>query len=92
MINNINENGRYKLLRKISLTSLGCSKNLVDAEEMLGLLERNNFEITSDEEEADVIIVNTCTFIESAKVESIECILELAKYKEMLKSIEERLK
>lgn len=82
MINNINENGRYKLLRKISLTSLGCSKNLVDAEEMLGLLERNNFEITSDEEEADVIIVNTCTFIESAKVESIECILELAKYKE----------
>ena len=82
MQNNINENGRYKLLKKISLTSLGCSKNLVDAEEMLGILASNNFEITNDEEEADVIIVNTCTFIESAKTESIECILELAQYKE----------
>ena len=82
MQNNINENGRYKLLKKISLTSLGCSKNLVDAEELLGILACNNFEITSDEEEADVIIVNTCTFIESAKTESIECILELAQYNE----------
>ena len=82
MQNNINENGRYKLLKKISLTSLGCSKNLVDAEEMLGILASNNFEITNDEEEADVIIVNTCSFIESAKTESIECILELAQYKE----------
>ena len=70
------------MLKKISLTSLGCSKNLVDAEEMLGILANNNFEITNDEEEADVIIVNTCTFIESAKTESIECILELAQYKE----------
>ena len=70
------------MLKKISLTSLGCSKNLVDAEEMLGILANNNFEITNDEEEADVIIVNTCTFIESAKAESIECILELAQYKE----------
>ncbi len=70
------------MLKKISLTSLGCSKNLVDAEEMLGILASNNFEITNDEEEADVIIVNTCTFIESAKTESIECILELAQYKE----------
>ncbi len=70
------------MLKKISLTSLGCSKNLVDAEEMLGILASNNFEITNDEEEADVIIVNTCSFIESAKTESIECILELAQYKE----------
>lgn len=69
------------MLKKISLTSLGCSKNLVDAEEMLGLLKKNNYEITNDEEEAEVIIVNTCTFIESAKTESIECILELAALK-----------
>jgi len=69
-------------LKKVSLVSLGCSKNLVDAEEMLGLLEDNGFEIAENEEDADVMIVNTCAFIDSAKQESIDCILELAKYKE----------
>ncbi len=69
------------MLKKFSLTSLGCSKNLVDAEEMLGILESKGYEQTVDEEEADVIIVNTCTFIESAKLESIECIIELAENK-----------
>ena len=66
------------MLKKFSLTSLGCSKNLVDAEEMLGILESRGYEQTVDEEEADIIIVNTCTFIEDAKLESIECIIELA--------------
>lgn len=69
------------LINKISLASLGCSKNLVDAEYMLGLLADNGFEIVDNEEDADAIIVNTCTFIEDAKTESIECILELSQYK-----------
>ncbi len=69
-------------MKKVSLVSLGCSKNLVDAEEMLGLLEDNGFEIAENEEDADIMIVNTCAFIDSAKQESIDCILELASYKE----------
>lgn len=60
---------------------MGCSKNLVDAEHMLGILSEHGFEIVENEVDADVIIVNTCTFIESAKNESIECILELSQYK-----------
>ncbi len=63
------------------MASLGCSKNLIDSEQMLGLLEQSGYEIVENEEDADILIVNTCTFIESAKVESIECILELAQYK-----------
>lgn len=69
------------MLKKFSLTSLGCSKNLVDAEEMLGILENRGYEQTIDEEEAEIIIVNTCAFIEDAKLESIECIIELAENK-----------
>jgi len=68
-------------LIKVSMASLGCSKNLIDSEQMLGLLEQSGYEIVENEEDADILIVNTCTFIESAKVESIECILELAQYK-----------
>lgn len=69
-------------MKKVSLVSLGCSKNLVDAEQMLGILEENGFEIVVDEEDADVMIVNTCAFIDDAKQESINCILEHAKHKE----------
>lgn len=68
-------------MKKVAMVSLGCSKNLVDAEEMLGLIENKGFEIVEDEEDADVIIVNTCAFIDSAKRESIDCILEMAEYK-----------
>ena len=68
-------------MKKIALTSLGCSKNLIDSEQMLGLLDQAGYEIVENEEDAEVIVVNTCTFIESAKMESIECILELAQYK-----------
>ena len=67
---------------KVSLVSLGCPKNLVDAEVMLGYLAREGFEVTTDEHEADIIIVNTCSFIKEAKQESIDTILDLADRKE----------
>ena len=70
-------------MKKVSLASLGCSKNLIDSEQMLGLLAAAGYEIIENEEDADILIVNTCTFIESAKMESIECILELAQYKKV---------
>jgi ribosomal protein S12 methylthiotransferase len=63
---------------KVSLVSLGCPKNLVDAEVMLGYLAREGYEVTTDEREADIIIVNTCSFIKEAKQESIDTILDLA--------------
>ena len=66
---------------KIGMISLGCPKNQVDAEQMLGTLVNSHFEITPDQREADVIVVNTCGFIESAKEESIEAILEAATMK-----------
>ena len=65
---------------KLGLISLGCPKNLVDSEVMLGIIEKYNIEITNDPEAAEVIIVNTCGFIESAKQESIETILSMAAY------------
>jgi len=65
----------------IGMVSLGCAKNLTDTETMLGILDSEGFEIVSELEEADVIIVNTCGFIESAKQESIDTILEMAEYK-----------
>lgn len=63
---------------KVSLVSLGCPKNLVDAEVMLGYLANEKYEITTDERDADIIIVNTCSFIKEAKQESIDTILDLA--------------
>ncbi len=68
--------------QKIGMVSLGCPKNQVDAERMLADLKAANFEITNEEEKAEVIIVNTCGFIESAKTEAIENIIEVAAYKE----------
>lgn len=66
---------------KIGVVSLGCPKNLVDSETMLGLVHEENYEITNDPSEAEIIIVNTCGFIESAKEESINTILQMAEYK-----------
>ena len=66
----------------VSFVSLGCDKNLVDSEHMLGLLNQGGFTLTGEEQKADVIVVNTCCFIEDAKNESIENILEVARYKE----------
>lgn len=66
---------------KVLFVSLGCDKNLVDSEEMIGILRRENFEFTDFEEEADVIIVNSCCFIGDAKEESINTILQMAEYR-----------
>lgn len=67
---------------KILFISLGCDKNLVDSEVMLGMLTSNGYELTDDETQADVIVINTCCFIHDAKEESINTILEMAQYKE----------
>jgi ribosomal protein S12 methylthiotransferase len=67
-----------KIKEKVSLVSLGCPKNLVDAEVMLGYLSKEDYEVTTDERQADIIIVNTCSFINDAKQESIDTILDLA--------------
>jgi ribosomal protein S12 methylthiotransferase len=66
---------------KIGLVSLGCPKNLVDGEVMLGLAEREGHEITTDAADADVLVVNTCAFIDRAKQESVDAILEMAEVK-----------
>ena len=66
---------------KAGFVSLGCAKNLVDTEVMLGILKENGIEITPEPSEADILIVNTCAFIESAKEESITTVLNMADYK-----------
>ena len=66
---------------RIGVVSLGCAKNRVDTEMMLGILERGGYELTTDESQADVLIVNTCGFINSAKEESIDTLLSCAEYK-----------
>lgn len=66
---------------KVFFETLGCAKNQVDSEVMIGLLDQNSYFMTPNPEEADIIVVNTCGFIESAKAESVETILELAQYK-----------
>ena len=68
-------------MKKVGMVSLGCAKNRVDSENMLGMLRQKGFEIVSDPAEADVLFVNTCGFIESAKEESIDAIFEMAQYK-----------
>lgn len=67
--------------KKVFFLSLGCDKNLVDSEMMLGMLEENGYLFTDDEKEADVVIVNTCCFIGDAKEESVNTILEMAELK-----------
>jgi len=68
--------------KKVGLVSLGCPKNLVDSEGLLARLVEHGYELTADPAEADIIIVNTCGFIDAAKEESIDTILEMAAYKE----------
>ncbi|MDE5967037.1 MAG: 30S ribosomal protein S12 methylthiotransferase RimO [Lachnospiraceae bacterium] len=74
---------------KILFISLGCDKNLVDSEEMLGLLKRAGHEITNEESEAEIAVINTCSFIHDAKDESVETVLEMCELKKngMLKGI-----
>jgi len=67
--------------QKVAIVTLGCEKNLVDSEIMLGLIEKDGYEITDVKQEADVIIVNTCGFIDASKEESVNTILDIAEYK-----------
>ena len=69
-------------MKKVALISLGCAKNLVDSENILGLLLKNHYEIVSNKEEADILIINTCGFIESSKKESIDVILDNINHKQ----------
>src|SRR6266568_1907373 len=66
---------------KVGFVSLGCPKNLVDSEVMMGMLAQAGAELTPEAENADVIVVNTCSFIGSAQQESIDTILEMARHK-----------
>lgn len=67
---------------KVGFISLGCSKNLIDTEVLIGKFKKENYEIVREEEKAEVLVINTCGFIESAKEEAINTIFEMAKYKE----------
>ena len=67
---------------KVGFVSLGCNKNLVDTEKTIALFQKNHYEIVSDAGKADIIVINTCGFIESAKEEAINTILEMAEYKQ----------
>src|SRR5580698_11394936 len=66
---------------KVGFVSLGCPKNLVDSEVMMGILARGGYEITARADEADVLVVNTCSFIAPAQQESVQSILEMAEHK-----------
>ena len=68
-------------MRKVLFISLGCDKNLADSEEMLGMLVEHGYQLTNEEQEAEVIVINTCAFIHDAKEESGNSILEMARYK-----------
>src|SRR6185503_10601821 len=72
----------YKKPVRVGLISLGCAKNLVDAEIMLGSLVKSGVEITNDAANADVVIVNTCSFIDAAQEESVDAILESSELRE----------
>lgn len=69
-------------MKNVLFVSLGCDKNLVDSEKMLGLLNEAGYRVAQEESEADAIVVNTCCFIHDAKEESVETILEMAEWKE----------
>src|SRR5206468_10377926 len=76
---------------KIGMISLGCAKNLVDAEIMLGSVLQRGMEITSRPEDADVLVINTCAFIDSAKEESIEAILEAHQQRRLNRRADQKL-
>src|ERR1700719_3076166 len=68
-------------MRKVGFVSLGCPKNLVDSEVMMGILAREGYELTPRADDAEILVVNTCSFIEPAQKESVDAILEMAEYK-----------
>ena len=69
-------------MKKIAMISLGCAKNLVDSENILGLLVKNNYKVVNNKDEADILIINTCGFIEASKKESIDVILDNVNHKQ----------
>ena len=71
---------------KVGFVSLGCPKNLVDSEVMMGMLHHNGAELTPNAEDSDIIVINTCSFIDSAKQESVNTILEMVKHKQQGKA------
>ena len=73
--------GNRNFMLKVGMVSLGCPKNLVDSEVMLGILAQQGFELTPHPDQAEIIVINTCAFIEPAKQESVNTILEMAEYK-----------
>ena len=68
--------------QKFSIVSLGCARNLVDSEVMAGLLEQHHYDMVQEPEDADIVLVNTCGFIEAAKTESLDTIIEISRLKE----------
>src|SRR6201987_6391246 len=68
-------------MAKVGFVSLGCPKNLVDSEVMMGILARDGYELTPRADEADILVVNTCSFSKAAKKESVDAILEMAEHK-----------
>ena len=66
---------------KVGFISLGCSKNLIDTEAAIGIFKKHGFEVVNKEEDAQIIVINTCGFIQAAKEEAINTILEMAEYK-----------
>src|SRR6201994_2532712 len=74
---------REGILLKVGFVSLGCPKNLVDSEVMMGQLAARGHELTPHPDQADVLVVNTCSFIDPAKKESVDTILEMAEYKKV---------
>src|SRR3954466_2502371 len=87
----MNNNTAASKKPKIGMISLGCAKNLVDAEIMLGSVLQRGMEITSRAEDADVLVVNTCAFIDSAKEESIEAILDAHQQRGLTKRPDQKL-
>src|SRR2546430_13169494 len=81
VVDSLQTDSPSKPLKKVGFVSLGCPKNLVDSEVMMGILNSAGAEITVRAEEADVIVVNTCSFIDSAKQESVNTILEMARHR-----------
>src|SRR5437879_7653091 len=77
----LNNSDTSAIPTKVGFVSLGCPKNLVDSEVMMGLLASSGAQLTKNAEDADVIVVNTCSFIDSAKQESVNTILEMAQHK-----------
>ena len=77
-------------MKKVSIVSLGCAKNLVHSENMMGILQKHGYELCDDYSEAEAIIINTCGFINDAKKESIDKIFEMSAYKHAGKKLNVR--